>query len=170
MSRLVIDYDSYGAERLYSNLRSGAIAGAFDSLVASVNRIIEYLSRFITDFEYANSRLRDKINALHYKADQTMKEGEDPKELQATAYALSDVLNKNEFYLSNARGELRKAEELKEGLERAAYWSKELEGRAMSCVATLSAAMEDYISADSPEVDIFHSEVSRLRKLTDGSV
>ena len=170
MSGFVIDYDSYGAERLRSNLRSGAIADTFDSLIASVNRIIEYLNRFITDFEYADRRLLDKIHGLHSKADAAMKAGDDPKDLKATAYTLADMSKKNEFYLNNARGELRKAVDLKEGLERAAYWSKELESRAAGCVATLSASMDEYISAASPDVDVFHSEISRIRKLTDGSI
>jgi hypothetical protein len=168
MEGLRIEYSVYGAERIRENVRNGAIENAFEDIRTETDRTINYLTRFLREFEFAQRELSIQTENICCRIDELRKNGQESSEYQAYMARLNHIKSGNEYRISEIRDALERLTSFREGIERAIFWSKELSQTTNKRLCELIDSMENYMNAEAVTPDVFHRQVYPIRKLTDG--
>lgn len=170
MERFRIEYSTGGAERIRENLRRGAVENAFEDVCIKTDRSLQYLTRFLREFEYAQGALSSKMDSICCRIDELRKNGQETGEYQAYLARLRDIQSQNEYRLKEIREAIGRLTDFREAMNRALFWSKELSASAVRQICALMDCMDRYMSADAEEPDLLHRQVTPIRKLTEGGV
>ena len=167
MGKLRIEYSAEHALRVKENIRRGAIETAFEDIRRNTDRLIEYLSRFLQEFEYAQRELSCLLESCRIQTEELRKQGSDTRGSEYREARLFDLKRAGGYCIGEIRDALERLRSFEEGAERAVFWSKELSRSALDRLCGLMESMDDYMNAEASEPDIYHRQVPRIGKLTD---
>ena len=163
-----IDYNDYKADVYLHSLSRGAIEQGFDGICRDAERVLSYLRRFERDFEALQRALQDSVQGEHYRADTARKNQEDPSPYEMRTAELSERRSQNEYTLKDLRDAIRTVEDYIDAVKRAQFWGDQLANNARTKACNLKSFMEDYDAVRVGRPDVFHKQISPIRKLTDG--